>query len=45
MPVFHPLYMTNAFQLLRGTCTYCHHFLASEVSVRRRSEPAETHLR
>ncbi|KAK4705314.1 DNA-directed RNA polymerase I subunit RPA1, partial [Phenoliferia sp. Uapishka_3] len=33
MPVFHPLYMTNAFQLLRGTCTYCHHFLTSEASI------------
>lgn len=33
-PVFHPLYMTQAFQLLRGTCTYCHHFLTSQVSVR-----------
>ncbi|KAL8286881.1 hypothetical protein RQP46_003887 [Phenoliferia psychrophenolica] len=33
MPVFHPLYMTNAFQLLRGTCTYCHHFLTSEVAI------------
>ncbi|KAI5481516.1 DNA-directed RNA polymerase I subunit RPA1 [Pseudohyphozyma bogoriensis] len=33
MPVFHPLYMTQAFQLLRGTCTFCHHFLASEVAI------------
>jgi len=33
-PVFHPLYMTQAFQLLRGTCTYCHHFLTNQVSVR-----------
>ncbi|KAM0755051.1 DNA-directed RNA polymerase [Meredithblackwellia eburnea MCA 4105] len=32
-PVFHPLYMTQAFQLLRGTCTYCHHFLATEAQI------------
>lgn len=32
-PVFHPLYMTQAFQLLRGTCTYCHHLLTTEVSI------------
>ncbi|KAK4047541.1 hypothetical protein OIV83_005328 [Microbotryomycetes sp. JL201] len=32
-PVFHPLYMTQAFQLLRGTCTYCHHFLTTKPQV------------
>lgn len=34
-PVFHPLYMVQAFQLLRGTCTYCHRFLVGEIQVRR----------
>ncbi|GAA6061623.1 hypothetical protein JCM10212_000965 [Sporobolomyces blumeae] len=32
-PVFHPLYMVQAFQLLRGTCTYCHHFLVGETQL------------
>ncbi|GAA5886048.1 hypothetical protein JCM5296_007073 [Sporobolomyces johnsonii] len=32
-PVFHPLYMVQAFQLLRGTCTYCHRFLLGEVQL------------
>ncbi|BGP30582.1 hypothetical protein JCM10296v2_002337 [Rhodotorula toruloides] len=32
-PVFHPLYMVQAFQLLRGTCTYCHRFLVGEVQL------------
>ncbi|GAA6000410.1 hypothetical protein JCM10207_008000 [Rhodosporidiobolus poonsookiae] len=32
-PVFHPLYMVQAFQLLRGTCTYCHRFLLNEVQL------------
>ncbi|GAA5924234.1 hypothetical protein JCM10213_004528 [Rhodosporidiobolus nylandii] len=31
--VFHPLYMVQAFQLLRGTCTYCHRFLIGEVQL------------
>ncbi|KAG0150353.1 hypothetical protein CROQUDRAFT_58307 [Cronartium quercuum f. sp. fusiforme G11] len=31
VPVFHPLFMTHAFHLLRATCFYCHHFLCSEV--------------
>ena len=31
--MFHPLYTTQAYQLLRGTCTYCHHFLAPKVQV------------
>jgi hypothetical protein len=33
-PVFHPLYMVQAFQLLRGSCTYCHRFLVNDVQVR-----------
>lgn len=33
VPVFHPLFMTHAFHLLRGTCFYCHHFLASEIII------------
>ncbi|KAK4047593.1 hypothetical protein OIO90_006134 [Microbotryomycetes sp. JL221] len=32
-PVFHPLYMTQAYQLLRGCCTYCHHFLTPKSQV------------
>ncbi|ETS64803.1 hypothetical protein PaG_00768 [Moesziomyces aphidis] len=28
-PVFHPLFMGNMFNLLRGTCFYCHRFRAS----------------
>lgn len=32
-PVFHPLYMVQAFQLLRGTCTYCHHLLLNDTQV------------
>ncbi|GAA6038963.1 hypothetical protein JCM8097_000597 [Rhodosporidiobolus ruineniae] len=34
-PVFHPLYMVQAFQLLRGTCTYCHHFLLNDVQIQK----------
>ncbi|EGG03566.1 uncharacterized protein MELLADRAFT_75289 [Melampsora larici-populina 98AG31] len=33
VPVFHPLFMTHAFHLLRGTCFHCHHFLASEIII------------
>ncbi|KWU44120.1 DNA-directed RNA polymerase [Rhodotorula sp. JG-1b] len=32
-PVFHPLYMVQAFQLLRGTCTYCHHLLLNDAQL------------
>ncbi|GJN87219.1 hypothetical protein Rhopal_000164-T1 [Rhodotorula paludigena] len=32
-PVFHPLYMVQAFQLLRGCCTYCHRFLVNDVQL------------
>ncbi|SCV71244.1 BQ2448_2832 [Microbotryum intermedium] len=32
-PMYHPLYLIQAYQLLRGTCTYCHHFLISEALV------------
>ncbi|GAA5898151.1 DNA-directed RNA polymerase I core subunit RPA190 [Sporobolomyces salmoneus] len=32
-PVFHPLYMTQAFQILRGSCTYCHRFLVNDVQL------------
>ncbi|GAA5891337.1 hypothetical protein JCM6882_004661 [Rhodosporidiobolus microsporus] len=34
-PVFHPLYMVQAFQLFRGTCTYCHRFLISDVQIQK----------
>ncbi|GAA5858440.1 hypothetical protein JCM8547_007311 [Rhodosporidiobolus lusitaniae] len=33
VPVFHPLYMVQAFQLLRGCCTYCHRFLVNDVQL------------
>lgn len=33
VPVFHPLWMVNAVTLLRGTCLFCHRFLAPEVVV------------
>jgi len=33
-PVFHPLYMVQAFQLLRGCCVYCHRFLLTDTQVR-----------
>lgn len=32
-PVFHPLYMVQAFHLLRGTCTYCHHLLVNDAQL------------
>jgi len=35
--VFHPLYMVQAFQLLRGTCTYCHRFLVNDIQVSRQT--------
>ncbi|KAF9226653.1 beta and beta-prime subunits of DNA dependent RNA-polymerase [Gyrodon lividus] len=25
-PVYHPLFMTNAYNILRGTCLFCHRF-------------------
>ncbi|KAG6842007.1 hypothetical protein C0991_003533 [Blastosporella zonata] len=28
-PVFHPLFMNNMYNLLRGTCLFCHHFKMS----------------
>ncbi|OAV98230.1 hypothetical protein PTTG_00291 [Puccinia triticina 1-1 BBBD Race 1] len=35
VPVFHPLFMTHAYQLLRSTCFYCHHFLCSKLVILR----------
>ncbi|KAA1095846.1 hypothetical protein PGTUg99_033719 [Puccinia graminis f. sp. tritici] len=35
VPVFHPLFMTHAYQLLRSTCFYCHHFLCSQLVILR----------
>ncbi|GAA6007137.1 hypothetical protein JCM11491_003019 [Sporobolomyces phaffii] len=32
-PVFHPLYMVQAFQILRGSCTYCHRFLVNDIQL------------
>ena len=31
-PVFHPLYMNNAYSLLRGMCVFCHRFRLSRVA-------------
>ncbi|KAH9850735.1 beta and beta-prime subunits of DNA dependent RNA-polymerase [Lenzites betulinus] len=28
-PVFHPLFMANAYHLIRGTCLFCHRFKVS----------------
>ncbi|KAI8446938.1 hypothetical protein BY996DRAFT_4594345 [Phakopsora pachyrhizi] len=33
VPVFHPFFMRYAYQLLRSTCFYCHHFLCSEFII------------
>ncbi|KAF9464350.1 hypothetical protein BDZ94DRAFT_1162001 [Collybia nuda] len=30
-PVFHPLFVTNMYNLLRGTCLFCHHFKMSRT--------------
>ncbi|PLW50103.1 hypothetical protein PCANC_05569 [Puccinia coronata f. sp. avenae] len=35
VPVFHPLFMQHAYQLLRSTCFFCHHFLCSELVILR----------
>jgi DNA-directed RNA polymerase beta' subunit len=32
-PVFHPLYVSTMFSLLRGSCRYCHHFLMPRGNV------------
>ncbi|GAA5929576.1 DNA-directed RNA polymerase I core subunit RPA190 [Sporobolomyces koalae] len=32
-PVFHPMYLVQAFQILRGTCSYCHRFLVNDVQL------------
>jgi DNA-directed RNA polymerase beta' subunit len=32
-PVFHPLFMINMFNLLRGTCLFCHRFKLSRSVV------------
>lgn len=33
-PVFHPLFMTNAYNLLRASCLYCHKFKVRRTVVR-----------
>jgi DNA-directed RNA polymerase beta' subunit len=33
-PVFHPLFMGNMYNLLRGTCMFCHRFKMSRTVVR-----------
>ncbi|TDL29688.1 beta and beta-prime subunits of DNA dependent RNA-polymerase [Rickenella mellea] len=30
-PVFHPLFMTNMYNILRGTCLFCHRFKMSRT--------------
>lgn len=37
-PVFHPLFMTHAFTLLRGACLFCHRFKLHEKEVSRASD-------
>lgn len=32
-PVFHPLFMANMYNLLRGTCMFCHRFKMSRTVV------------
>lgn len=32
-PVFHPLFMTNMYNLLRGTCMFCHRFKMTRTVV------------
>ncbi|KAH8118620.1 beta and beta-prime subunits of DNA dependent RNA-polymerase [Phellopilus nigrolimitatus] len=32
-PVFHPLFMINAYKLLKGTCLYCHRFKMNRSQV------------
>ena len=32
-PVYHPLFMTQMFTLLRGTCLFCHHFKLPIIQV------------
>ncbi|KAH9482769.1 DNA-directed RNA polymerase I subunit rpa1 [Psilocybe cubensis] len=32
-PVFHPLFMGNMFNLLRGTCMFCHRFKMSRTAL------------
>lgn len=39
-PVYHPLFMTNMLNLLRGVCMWCHHFKMAEGEVR----PYHTHI-
>lgn len=33
-PVYHPLFMVNMFNLLRGTCLFCHRFKLTRSVVR-----------
>lgn len=32
-PVFHPLFITNMYNLLRGCCLFCHRFKITEFQV------------
>lgn len=32
-PVFHPLFMTHTYNLLRGSCLFCHRFKIPEYQV------------
>jgi DNA-directed RNA polymerase beta' subunit len=33
-PVYHPLFMNQAYKLLYATCLYCHHFKMPKLLVR-----------
>ncbi|CAK9780803.1 beta and beta-prime subunits of DNA dependent RNA-polymerase [Cutaneotrichosporon oleaginosum] len=33
--VYHPLFMNQCYQLLRGVCMYCHHFKMPEIILKR----------
>jgi len=32
-PVYHPLFLTTIYKLLRATCLFCHHFKAARIEV------------
>src|SRR5258708_28802737 len=32
-PVYHPLFMTTVYKLLRATCLFCHHFKVRRIEV------------
>lgn len=34
VPVFHPLFLRNLYQIMRGVCTFCHHFISAQDEAR-----------